>query len=1312
MKRIFAIIVAVSMAFSTLCTAFAAEGLMAARQLFDVFNDYETKVDGADINVHNSTVTGEWKYAASAENGTRAVRYQRMAKDGDSKNIVVAYGDITNQARLFPSATSITRSIFETEIMFDIGSNNSASYQLRFVDTNDKKNSLIIKWTGNAFEIKIDGTTVGSITSTDTLCIGKWITLKVECDASENKKMAVTMGGQRIEGGISNAGTLKYIDYKNATTGCITYMDNTSITDADTQNYIYYGEPAAVNIDAVVGEDISELYVAVPYVLSDGSATGYSMRFKVKHDLSTASAGNFTQTVIIGETGKSVTINLTVRKHYMYEIDSLLIGSTDGYGAFGIEEGAILKSITVTKTDNSAEDATLSAVLYDKNGNKIAEVLTAAITASCYAPDTAQLLGLPSNTLSLGENNPDECSLVLEIKNSDGDVISNSYTYRNDVIDETTTVYLVGDSTAASYSYASRPRTGWGEMFVYHLDSSVKFLNKAVGGRSSKSFISEGRLADIINAANKGDYLLVQFGHNDRPVSTDVAGSDDEAKRSTPEEYKTYLKSYISSAREKGMIPVLITPIVEGNYTNGTLSETKAKFEYQLGEYAKAMRETAKETSTVLIDAYALTQNFFNGMSEAESWKYYMFCEATKYYTNAQKDTTHLQKLGAEAVADMIADELKETDRFSNVIVTPLRNYDIAENYITEDFENYASEDIGKQAWAWPFALVPDLATENFTVEYENEGKTNKIGKMAGRETGESERTTVFFNKLSGGMSEIGMKMKLAATANDRITIQLYGSYSILMWIELASNSSGQYRIICYTPIASTGTAKTAVVALPYTIAPQSGSSVNSIDSGEWFDISLVMREDSRSYDLYVNGLQAAVNIPYFYNGYIPTAEDIAEDNDIENIYYRIQKMYLYTGTSSASELCIDNLYAKDYMSYAEPVSMEMDMYKGETASLPETALVRMDDGHTVKELPVKWSSSPDSSTSGAKTVTGTIEGIGKATAITVNVKELPLEAESFVLKDANGQVYSTMATETKIGVNVKKYTSAAPEGDVYICVYDSNGRLIKAKKISMAASDWENVSERLYETELSAEEGSSVRAFVLNNSLTPLSMKNVFDDTVKNDIKIFLAGDSTVCPYKDEQRPQAGWGEYIGNHFTDNVTVVNKAVGSRSTKSFYNEGRLDAIFSEASKGDYLFIQLGHNDTGSPRGSHTEADTTYKEYLALYVNKARENGMYPVLITPVERFGFVNNVMKSRHGDYPQAMIEVAQEMNVPLIDLRAKSNEYYTELGEAASKEHYMVAKNDYTHLTQTGAAAMAELIAEGIEELKLPVAKYLNVK
>ena len=215
-----------------------------------------------------------------------------------------------------------------------------------------------------------------------------------------------------------------------------------------------------------------------------------------------------------------------------------------------------------------------------------------------------------------------------------------------------------------------------------------------------------------------------------------------------------------------------------------------------------------------------------------------------------------------------------------------------------------------------------------------------------------------------------------------------------------------------------------------------------------------------------------------------------------------------------------------------------------------------------------------------------------------------------------------------------------------------------------------------------------------------------------KNDIKIFLAGDSTVCPYKDEQRPQAGWGEYIGNHFTANVTIVNKAVGSRSTKSFYNEGRLDTIFNEASQGDYLFIQLGHNDTGSPRGSHTEADTTYKEYLTLYVNKARENGMYPVLITPVERFGFVNNVMKSRHGDYPQAMIEVAHELNVPLIDLRAKSNAYYTKLGEEASKEYYMVANNDYTHLTQKGASAMAELVAEGIAELKLPVVKYLNAE
>lgn len=157
---------------------------------------------------------------------------------------------------------------------------------------------------------------------------------------------------------------------------------------------------------------------------------------------------------------------------------------------------------------------------------------------------------------------------------------------------------------------------------------------------------------------------------------------------------------------------------------------------------------------------------------------------------------------------------------------------------------------------------------------------------------------------------------------------------------------------------------------------------------------------------------------------------------------------------------------------------------------------------------------------------------------------------------------------------------------------------------------------------------------------------------------------------------------------------------------------------------------MGHNDTQPQRYRHTEADTTYRDYLRLYVKLAREKGMIPVLVTPVERYGFVGDEMKSRHGDYPDAMIEVANELNVPLIDLRARSNEFFSGLGAEASREYYMLdncadencghavcianraaglsGNNDFTHFTIKGATKMAELVMEEMNRIKLPFMKY----
>lgn len=215
------------------------------------------------------------------------------------------------------------------------------------------------------------------------------------------------------------------------------------------------------------------------------------------------------------------------------------------------------------------------------------------------------------------------------------------------------------------------------------------------------------------------------------------------------------------------------------------------------------------------------------------------------------------------------------------------------------------------------------------------------------------------------------------------------------------------------------------------------------------------------------------------------------------------------------------------------------------------------------------------------------------------------------------------------------------------------------------------------------------------------------------NGIQIFLAGDSTVCDCPPNEEPRAGWGQLLQPFFRGNVKVFNHAVGGRSSNSFIEEGRLQPILEQLKPGDYLFVQFGHNDQ-KPIG--TEPYTTYKSYLSQYIDGAYEKGAFPVLITPMNRRTFdEDGKMINSLGDYPNAMIELASERKVPLIDLWMISKNLYESMGPEESKklfiwlepgEHpnYPEGIHDDTHFCEEGAYALAEKVVEGIQE-KVPL-------
>lgn len=213
---------------------------------------------------------------------------------------------------------------------------------------------------------------------------------------------------------------------------------------------------------------------------------------------------------------------------------------------------------------------------------------------------------------------------------------------------------------------------------------------------------------------------------------------------------------------------------------------------------------------------------------------------------------------------------------------------------------------------------------------------------------------------------------------------------------------------------------------------------------------------------------------------------------------------------------------------------------------------------------------------------------------------------------------------------------------------------------------------------------------------------------------RIYYAADSIVAQKNIFTYPETGIGQMLPLYLKRSVFVQNHAENGRSTKSFIDEGRLASIYNDIRKGDFLFIQFGHNDEKSADPSrYTEAFGEYQTNLEKFVNVARNREAYPVLITPLCRRQFdTDGNLSDTHGDYPEAMRGLAKRLDVPLIDLCTLSFAAVSKAGDEASKKWFMNfpadtytnypnGKEDNSHLRPEGAMYFAGIIAEELKKL-----------
>jgi len=215
----------------------------------------------------------------------------------------------------------------------------------------------------------------------------------------------------------------------------------------------------------------------------------------------------------------------------------------------------------------------------------------------------------------------------------------------------------------------------------------------------------------------------------------------------------------------------------------------------------------------------------------------------------------------------------------------------------------------------------------------------------------------------------------------------------------------------------------------------------------------------------------------------------------------------------------------------------------------------------------------------------------------------------------------------------------------------------------------------------------------------------------------LYLCGNSTVVDQNNE--PWASWGQMITRWFGPEVAISNHAESGLTARTFIGSFRLDKILTTLKKGDYVFVEFGHNDEKEKKPGDG-AWYHYQYQLKIFVDQVRAKGAEIVFCTPTQRRAFNDDkkTLRNTHGDFPAAMKMVAEKENVPLIDLNASTKIFFEALGYEDSKralvhypaEMYGRKLEDNTHFNPYGAYEVAKCVVMGMKQLNLPIVKYLR--
>ncbi len=870
-------------------------------------------------------------------------------------------------------------------------------------------------------------------------------------------------------------------------------------------------------------------------------------------------------------------------------------------------------------------------------------------------------------------------------------------------------VWICGDSTVANYyNCADTSQHGWGQFYQSQLPAgSYEVRNMATSGQYAKGFVDGGQFAPIETYGKAGDYYIISIGINDSNYSNET-------------EYYNTVTDMVKRAKAKGMEVILVKQ-------QGRRGDLTRSPKLTGRWYGGSLDKIGSEQNVKVVDLFTKWQDFGLSIGYDGMASYYAI------QANGSNDDLHQSKMGAQKIAEIMQQELQLGVRAA---IHPEENVsymfkNVNSGLYMEVADGNITSGANVQQWGASSSQLHNTwkciqATGDYfyikPVESElclyvdNGSKDNGANIVVADKNGYSDQ---FFKFQDNGDGTVTI---LTRASRDARAVEVASAYTnnganIQQW-EVNGHACQKWEMIEVddivvtvptTTTATTTTTVTTTTASAVTSAPVETypfdfeifyGDANCDGNVDMSDIVLIMQSLANP-DKY--GLTGSDE--HHITKYGLLNADVTGENDG------------MTGNDAVFiQRCLLGLDTLPEPIYVVPVR---------STTLTTTATTTTTT--TTAPAPVKYFAVDQVWTNG---VTETVNAGFTRTDGYVNLDNTTDSNITFTVNVPSAGNYMTHIRFANGSVNDRKMK-----------IFVNNNTDSYWMQSFPSTGSWTDWNEFGIVLPLVAGKNTIVMQSAMSEGgpnldyieliLTDEPYAEIYDpsqeqqNTGSGQHTLYIAGDSTVQSYRAQYAPQQGWGYYMQDYFSSDITVINNSIAGRSSKKFYDEGRWQTIEESLKSGDYVMIQFAINDAGASNADRyaptcgnvdNPSSGSYEWYMTQFIKGAKNKGATPILVTTtIGMKAYSNGRFVNSYTNYNTACYDLAKKYSVPCIDLNTLMVNHYNSVGYETAKSYHLMGavagSTDGTHFCEKGANIVAGLVAGEIKKQNISgLASYLK--